>query len=131
MDSEQQSRRSAFVFPVRAQPQAGGLPVVLSKVASLAILAAIVTAAWVAFSFVRTGLAGSREDTPPPAGAHIPQSAAKSQPAKREPLVYLAESDSTYYHQCGHTPDDSPREAVPVSLAKTRGFAPCPECTLR
>jgi hypothetical protein len=127
MDSSNKVRRSAFVNPVWAQVQSGGLAVVLSKIASLAILAAVVTAAWVAFSFVRTGFTSS-DDEEVTAAPAVVRPAENAVPPKREPIVYVAESDETYYHQCGHAPADSPRQAVPASLARSRGFEPCPVC---
>jgi hypothetical protein len=128
MDSSKQSRRPAFVYPVRAHNQAGALDVVLSKVASLAILATLLVVAWVAFSFLRTSLAGSPGETPPIPTTKAVAPAVPNHLAKREPIVYVAETDTNFYHQCGHMPEGCPRQAVPASVARTRGFAPCPDC---
>jgi hypothetical protein len=128
MDSSKQSRRPAFVYPVRAQNQAGGLDVVLSKVASLAILATLLVVAWVAFSFLRTSLAGSPQEAQSVPTTKAVAPTVPAHLAKREPIVYVAETDTTYYHQCGHMPEGCPRQAVTASVARTRGFAPCPDC---
>jgi hypothetical protein len=130
MDSANKFRRSAFVNPVWAQVQSGGFAVVLSKLASLAILAGLLVAAWVAVSFVRTGLAVSDETEQAPQAPPVraPEGASNTVAPKREPIVYVAESDSTHYHQCGHAPTDGPRQAIPASLARSRGLEPCSVC---
>jgi hypothetical protein len=107
----------------------------VSNIASLAILAALLLAVWVAFSFVRVSLAGGEGSDDPPSQVappgQAPGMAAGSVPAtlaKREPLVYLAEGDAAYFHLCGHNPSGASRHALPAAMARSRGFAPCPDC---
>jgi len=110
------------------------LGVILSKAASLAILASLVLTAWVVFSFVRISLAGnvgevSAEVTAASAPARHPDiPAAAVNLAKREPLVYITDGDAKHFHLCGHNPTGAKRQAIPAGLARTRGFVACPAC---
>ena len=112
-----------------------GLTAVVSNIASLAILAVLLFAAWIVFSFVRVILAGSEESAAAPSPAALTGQAfgtAAGSPApalaRREPLVYLTEGDPAYFHLCGHNPTGASRHALPTSMARSRGFAPCPDC---
>ena len=112
-----------------------GLTAIVSNIASLAILATLLFVAWVAFSFVRVSWAGSEDSTAAPSASALMKHAsgtAGASPApahaRREPLVYLADGDPTYFHLCGHNPTGASRNALPTSMAQSRGFAPCPEC---
>jgi len=133
MDSAKKSRREVFVAHVRTEPSIGRLSVVLSKIASMAILAALVTAAWVVFSFVRTSLAGAPEVEQQQAiqTTRTSEATSQTQLSKREPIVYISAADTTYYHQCGHTPEGGGRQALSASLARSRGIQPCPVCFRR
>ena len=111
------------------------LPAVVPKIASMAILAALLATAWVAFTFVRVSLAESA--TPAPAASQARPAARTAEPlagavattlGKREPLVYLTEGDAATYHLCSHNPTGAPRQAVPVAMARSRGYAACGSC---
>src|SRR5687767_13340564 len=79
------------------------LKTVVSKAASLAILASLALTAWVVFSFLRISWAGGADgataqtavDAVPARGADDAGS------ARREPLVYLSGGDTKHYHLCG------------------------------
>ena len=100
MQIANQFRRVAFT-PLSSSPRlrTRRLPVILTKITSLVLLATLVVVIWTAFSFVRTSLAGGPKQLPA-AAATQPARAADSSPttslSKREPLVYLTDADPTY-----------------------------------
>jgi hypothetical protein len=102
---------------------------------SLAILAALAGAVWMAFSFARVNLttptaaaqtSGAFADEPGAAPAQPPVRAAVL--SKREGIVYLAVGDGSYYHCSGHLSHEGQRQAMTVDVARSRGFVPCPVC---
>ena len=110
----------------------GNASTIVSKAASLAILATLALVAWVAFSFVRISLAGDA----PPVSAHAdaalpakkPENQGSSNLSQKDSLVYISDGDAQHYHQCGHNPTGNERQAVVPALARTRGLTPCPAC---
>jgi hypothetical protein len=138
MNSNQQPDRSAISLLREPGFLRRNLTVIVSKAASLAILASLVLTAWVAFSFVRISLAGNLGDVSAGAGPEPVPPGAPAKPgdvpaaavnlAKREPLVYITEGDATHFHLCGHNPTGAERQAIPAGLARSRGFSPCQAC---
>jgi hypothetical protein len=123
MHSRRYGRKALFLDDLQRT-----LTAVVSNVASLAILAVLLVAVWVAFSFVRVSLAEDEELAP----ATLPTPASTintggANLSRREPLVYVAD-DSSYFHVCGHNPTGATRHALPASMARTRGYEPCPDC---
>lgn len=133
MNSNSKPDESALSIILEPGFLSRSLRAIVSKAASLAILAAIVLVAWVAFSFARISLAGDFE----PAAASSAQLVPAAKPAeasaatnlgRRESLVYVTSGDERHYHQCGHNPTGAERQAITTGLARTRGLQPCPAC---
>jgi hypothetical protein len=132
-----QYRRPLLKLIVRARRRGRSVDFFTPNFSSLAVLAALAGAVWMAFSFARVNL------TTPMAAAQTAEafagesghSAIPSQSSvrgtvlsKREGIVYLAVGDGAFYHCSGHLSHEAQRQAMTIDVARSRGFAPCPVC---
>lgn len=136
MTSSRSYRRSALKLIARVRILGKRGAPALSSVATLAALALVIVVAWVVVGFTRVSQAGVTETLPAvpvtPALAATPvssQSPNRSTTlAKRDPIVYTVEGDTTYFHAPVHTMHAAERCAVSLSVAKVKGLGPCPIC---
>jgi hypothetical protein len=131
-------RRSALKLIARVRLLGKRSAPALSSFATLATLAVLIVGAWIVIAFTRVGLAGAIEAPPVPVSA--PRSDVQTAPlagqglaqptvlSKRDAIVYVVNGDSVYYHCPVHAMHDSQRQAVALSVAKSRGLTPCPVC---
>ena len=128
MDITSPHRRSALKLIARVHRLGKQKHRAVSRAAVLTAGGSLVVVAWFAIAVDRAGLAGARDVAPP-----AMQATTTSQPArpttlaKKEAMVYLVAGDDVYYHASVHEPNTN-RRAVSVSMAKSRGLAPCSAC---
>lgn len=117
----------------------GFLPLV-NRLMSVAVLITLLSAGWVALSFLRSelGRRPSLSGTEVKAREDLSLSASSAEPApegvsagKTSILVYSASGDSDFYHSSSHLPARSERTALSEDAARTRGLKPCPICLRR
>jgi len=116
-----------------------GLLPLINKLMSLAVLLTLLSAGWVALSFLRSELArrpsvlGTEakpaEQIAVPAPTAEPGAGSETA-SKASILVYSASSDDIYYHNSSHLPARARRTALSEAAARGRGLKPCPVCLL-
>jgi hypothetical protein len=105
---------------------------------SVAVLMTLLSAGWVALSFLRSELGRRSSGTEVKAREELSISASSAEPAvegvsagKTSILVYSASGDGDFYHSSSHLPARSERTALSEDAARTRGLKPCPICLRR
>jgi len=48
--------------------------------------------------------------------------------SRREAMVYIVSGDDVFFHTPVHVMHEAQRQAVAVSVARSRGLVPCPVC---
>jgi hypothetical protein len=128
MDISSYHRRTALKLIARVHRLGKQKHRAVSRAAVLTAVAVLVVVAWLAIAFDRVGLAGARDVAPLTQATTVSQQAPRTTTlAKREAMVYLVAGDETHYHASVHEPNTN-RKAMCVSMAKSRGLAPCPAC---
>ena len=129
MDIPSSYRRSALKLIARVHRLGKHSDRTVSRAAVLTAVGAVVVIAWFAIVVDRVGLAGARDAAAPaPATAVSPSTQARPTVlSKRDAIVYLVAGDETHYHASVHAPNSN-RKAVSISLARSRGLAPCASC---
>lgn len=128
MDITSSHRRTALKLIARVHRLGKQQNRAVSRAAVLTAVATLVVVAWCAIAFDRVGLAGARDVAPPVQSTPVSQAPARATTlAKREAIVYLVAGDEAHYHASVHAPNTN-RKAVSVSMAKSRGMAPCSAC---
>lgn len=130
-------RRSTLKAIVRAKRRVRGATVLVSRVASIAILLASVVTIWGILSFARVGIAGANEPAQQAKPSRIPilerpvdtkQAPKSTVLSKRDMLVYVVTGDETHFHASSHDGEETQRRAIPLASAIGRGMTPCEAC---
>lgn len=131
-------RRSALKLIARVRMVSKRSLPHLSSVGALAILAVLVGGGWLILALGRTssGRAAAMRTVEVAAPKADVQATPVSNPAglkptvlaRREPMVYVIADDSVFYHCSVHVMHETERQAVGLSVAKSRGLEPCPVC---
>ena len=129
-------RRPALKLIARARRLGKREVEIGSRAAVLTAVGAVIAAAWLVIAVNRVGIAVANEGVGPAAVSS--RQPAQATPvnhgtnrattlSKRDAMVYLVAGDDAHSHAPVHAPDAS-RQAVSLSLAKSRGLVPCGVC---
>ena len=128
MDIPSSQRRTALKLIARVHRLGKRQNRAVSRAAVLTVVAALVVVAWLAVVVDRVGFTVARDGAPAVQATTVGQPAARPTTlAKREGIVYIVDGDAKHYHASVHEPNTN-RKAVSVSMAKSRGLAPCSAC---
>jgi hypothetical protein len=104
---------------------------------SVAVLITLLSAGWVALSFLRSelgrrpSLSGTElkaRDDLSVSNSGAEAAANNVSTGKASILVYSALGDSDFYHSSSHLPAKAERTALSEEAARSRGLKPCPVC---